>query len=358
LIPDCDLRSPLAQDLRGAGGDGCGVMSNTRFGTNVLSNNFDPSVLGGWGNRSSDWTFRMSLDHQLFPRTAVNLSYVRRWFNGFSVADNVLLEPSDLTRFRISAPVDPRLPAGGGYIVDGLYDVSPEKAGQLSNLIAPSSSYGRWYQYFNGLDVTVAARGAAGLNVMMGLSSGQTVADNCDVRARVPELSTATIGTTTFGPGLNNSAVTPVSPYCHVAFGVLTQFKGLAAYLVPRFGLEIGAAIQNKPGPMLVANYAVPNADTTASLGRNLSGNAPNVTVNLVEPGTMYGARLNQLDVRLAKALGRRRPRTVVGADIYNALNSGTPVAYNSTFVPGGTWPQPLTIITPRLIRVTLETRF
>ena len=54
---------------------------------------------------------------------------------------------------------------------------------------------------------------------------------------------------------------------------------------------------------MLAANYAVPNAAVAPSLGRDLSGNAPNVTVNLVAPGTMSGDRINQFDVRAAKIL-------------------------------------------------------
>ena len=52
---------------------------------------------------------------------------------------------------------------------------------------------------------------------------------------------------------------------------------------------------------MLAANYAAPNAAVAPSLGRNLSGNAPNVTVNLVAPGTMYGDRINQLDLRVGQ---------------------------------------------------------
>jgi hypothetical protein len=53
--------NPSAQDLRVTGGDLCGVLSNTSFGQNVLTNNFDPGVLNGWGVRPSDWAFAVSV---------------------------------------------------------------------------------------------------------------------------------------------------------------------------------------------------------------------------------------------------------------------------------------------------------
>ena len=37
----------------------------------------------------------------------------------------------------------------------------------------------------------------------------------------------------------------------------------------------------------------------------------------------------------------------------YNALNSRAVLSYNSTFVPGGTWPPPQAIMTPRFIKLT-----
>jgi hypothetical protein len=358
FVPDCDLLNPNAQDLQASGGDFCGVISNTSFGKNVLTNNFDPGLLNGWDVRPSDWNVGLSVQQQVGPRSSVDVTYTRRWFHGFFVADNLALQPSDLTPFSIMAPNDPRLPGGGGYVISGLYDVVPEKSGQVNNLIDDSRKYGTWYQYFNGIDVTVSVRSSRGFTFVGGTSTGQTVADNCDVRAHLPELATTTTGTSAFGGGLTGSDVTPLSPYCHVAFGVLTQFRGLSSYVVPKADIQLSAVVQSKPGAMLAANYVVPNSVAAQSLGRNLSGNAPNVTVNLVQPGQTYGDRINQFDFRVAKILTVGRTRTLVAVDIYNALNSSAVLTYNDTFVPGGTWLQPLTILTPRFFKITAELVF
>jgi hypothetical protein len=89
------------------------------------------------------------------------------------------------------------------------------------------------------------------------------------------------------------------------------------------------------------------------SLGRDLSGNAPSVTVNLIRPGGLYGDRLNQFDLRFGKVFRYRRSRTTVGVDVYNVLNSHAVLAYDDTFVPGGPWLRPLTVLTPRVFKIT-----
>ena len=53
--------------------------------------------------------------------------------------------------------------------------------------------------------------------------------------------------------------------------------------------------------------------------------------MNLVEPGALYGDRVNQLDFRVAKILRFGRYRTQVGLDLYNALNSSAVQTYNQT---------------------------
>jgi Carboxypeptidase regulatory-like domain len=355
FVPDCDLLNPAAQDMRASGGDVCGVMSNTNFGKHVLSNNFDPSLLKGWGVRPSDWNLGVTMQQQIGSRSAIDVTYSRRWYRGFSVVDNLALQPSDLTPFSLVAPLDARLPGGGGYVVSGLYDVVPERVGQVDNFVVESTAYGKWYQYFNGLDVSINARIARSLTVMAGTSTGQTVADNCAVRAQLPEFSTTTTGTSVFGGGLNPSAVTTVSPYCHVAYGILTQLRGLASYAIPKIDVQLAATFQSKPGALLAANYAAPNSVVARSLGKDLSGNAANVTVNLLAPGTMYGNRINQFDLRVAKSLKYGRSRTLISLDLYNVLNSSAVLTYNNIFVPGGPWLQPLTILTPRFFKITAE---
>jgi len=358
LTPDCDLLNPGAQDLRPSGGDMCGVISNTSFGQNVLTSNFAAGALGGWSVRPSDWNVGLSIEQQIGAKSSVEVTYTRRAYNGFFVADNLALQPSDLTPFSIVAPVDARLPGGGGYVVSGLYDVVPAKSGQVDNLVDNAERYGAWSQTFNGVDVTAHVRFGNRFVLVGGASTGRTVADNCAVRARLPELATTTTGTSAFGAGLNGSAVTPVSPYCHADYGWLTQARGLTSYVVPKAEVELSAVFQSKPGAMLAANYAAPNSAVAPSLGRNLSGNAANVTVNLVAPGAMYGDRINQLDLRIGKMLKLGGSRTRLALDMYNALNSSAVLTYNNAYVPGGAWLKPMTILTPRLLRFSAEVDF
>jgi hypothetical protein len=355
FTPDCNLLNPAAQDLRSTGGDFCGAISNSQFGTANLTNNFDPALLTGWGVRSSDWTLGASIQQQILPRASVEVAYTRRWFNGFTVLDNQLAAPSDYTQYSIVAPSDPRLPGGGGYTVPGLYDVAPNLFGQVNNLVTDSQKYGEWVNHFNGVDITLNVRTGAGLTFQGGTSTGQTSGDNCAVRANLPELN---VNLAQGLPGLNTSPVNTLSPYCHVDYGWLTQFRGLSSYIIPKIDVQLSGVFQSKPGALLAANYAVPSSVITQALGRAPAGNPANVTINILAPGAMYGDRLNQLDFRVAKILKFAGTRTMVGVDLYNALNSSAVLTYNNAFVPGGTWLQPQTILTARLIKFSAEITF
>ena len=356
FVPDCDLSNPQANGnpaatYGGGGPDFCGVISNLRFGQPVLTGNYDPDLLSGWGVRAGDWSVGVSVQQQILQRMSIEVGYYRRSFDGFTMNDNLLLEPGDLTPYSITAPSDPRLPNGGGYTIGTLYDVVPTKTGQVNNLATLADKYGKWYQYFNGFDFTVSLR-TSDFTVQGGTSTGQNVADNCDVRANLPELSAG------LGAGLVGSNVSTTSPYCHVAYGWLTQLRGLGSYTIPKIDAQVSAVFQSKPGVLLSANYAMPSAQVAQFLGRAPSGNVPNVTINLIEPGSLYGDRVNQLDIRFAKNFQFGGKRAMLSLDLYNVANTNPVLTYNNSFTPGGPWLQPNSILTGRLARISAEWTF
>ena len=338
-VADCDLLNPAAQNFTGSGGDSCGAY-NTNFGKPVLTNAYDPAAREGWGVRPSDWGLAATVQQQVLPRASIEVGYFRRWFQHFIVTDNLLQSPADHDPFSITAPSDPRLPGGGGYAVSGLYNVNNTVANLASNLIGYSSTIGAdQYQYSNSVDVNINVRVRSGLTLQGGTSTSQTVADSCEVRAKLPEMA-------------------PVNPYCHTATGFLTQVKGLGSYTVPRLAIQVSGTFQSLPGQSLAANYTVASAVVAQSLGRPLSNSAANVTVNLIAPGTLFGDRINQVDFRVAKLLRHGRSRLNIGLDLYNAFNSSAVQTYNQAFVPGGAWLTPTLALPSRFAKIGVQVDF
>jgi hypothetical protein len=339
FVPDCDLLNPAAQNFLASGGDSCGAV-NANFGKAVFSSTYDPAARKGWGIRPSDWGLAATVQQQVLPRASIEVGYFRRWFQNFVVTDNRLQAASDYSPFSVTAPSDARLPDGGGQTVSGFYNVNPNVATLADNLVTYSNNIGaNQYQYSNSVDVNVNVRPRNGLTLQGGTSTSQTVADSCEVRAKLPE-----------------SAAT--NPYCHTATGFLTQVKGLASYTIPKVAIQVSGTFQSLPGQSLAANYTVASAVVAPSLGRPLSNGAANVTVNLIAPGTLYGDRINQFDFRVAKILRYGRTRTNIGLDLYNALNSSAVQTYNQAFIPGGAWLTPTLVLPSRFAKIGVQVDF
>jgi hypothetical protein len=334
-VPDCDLTQTAAQDNRATGGDFCGAMVNANFGRVVPGSTFDRDALRGWGRRNYNWEFSAGVQQKLADRVSADVSYFRRWYGNFTVTDNLVTQPSDYDPYSITAPSDPRLPDGGGYVVSGLYDLNPAKFGQpTQNFVTLSDNYGTQVEHWNGVDVNLNARLGGGLLLQGGVSTGRTSTDNCDVVTK-----------------LDN----PSPLYCHVDTAFLTQVKALGSYVIPRIDLQVSGTFQSIPGPEILANYTASNAVIAPSLGRSLSGNAANATINLVSPGTMYGERLTQVDLRFGKVLRFDRMRTTVSLDLYNAFNANPVLSQNNNFAA---WQVPTSILTARFAKVSLQMDF
>jgi Carboxypeptidase regulatory-like domain len=344
FVPDCDLLNPLAQNNLAAGGDSCGAFDDATFGRPTPNTVFDPDLLNGWGKRYYNWEFSTGVQHEILPRVSVDVGYFRRWYGNFVVQDNRAVAPSDFDSFSVTAPRDPRLPDGGGYVVSDLKNVSNAGFGRpADNFTTLADNYGKQIQHWNGVDVGVNARLSNGLFVQGGTSTGRTSTDNCEILTALPEVNPS---------GL---------PYCHEDSNWLTQFKGAASYTIPRIDVSTSATYQYLPGPEIAANWAVPSATIATSLGRPLSGGAATQTVNLVTPGTTYNDGLNQLDLRFAKIFRIGTTRTTINFDIYNATNSNTILTLNNGFVTTttpATWQVPTAILQPRFWKIGAQFDF
>ena len=342
--PDCNLLNPLANGE-------CGPLSNQAFGTPVFTNSFDSTLMGGWGVRPSDWGFVASIQQQVLPRTSVEFSYTRRWLNGFTVTDNLATVTGDYRPFSIVAPTDSRLGAASGQTIAGLFNSTQAAALLAPNQFnEPAANIGNQYQHFNGFLLNISSRVRGGLTLQGGINSGDTVSDNCAIRAAIPELTVAGI-VSAAGPGVNAA-----NPWCHIDSGFVTRGTALASYLIPKVDVLFATTFRSDQGAPLAANYSIPIALAQAGGLAGTFANGVSPTVNLIQPGTLYGDRVNELDFKIAKVLRFGGTRTNVGVEVFNALNSNAVLTYNQTFSPAvqsgpGSWLQPTQVLTARFVK-------
>jgi hypothetical protein len=345
FVPQCDLLNVRANGE-------CGALSNENFGTVVTNLTYDTNMLTGWGKRNFNWEVSGGIQRELLPGVSADVTYFRRWYGNFALVNDLAVGPADYDKFTITAPRDPRLPAGGGYPVEG-YDLKPAKFGVAAQpFVTLSRKYGKQRDYWDGVDATVNARPREGLFFQGGVSTGRRVEDNCDVVTKVVTVS-------------GTDRQTPNTIYCHREEPMLTFVKGYGSYTIPKVDVQISGTYQTKPGPLVLALYTATNAEVAPSLGRSLSGAAPSVDLHLLAPGPytttnggsgqVHGDRLHQVDFRFSKLLQLRGTRARANVDLYNALNSSAVLVQNDAF---GDWQRPTEILIARFVKFSVQFDF
>jgi hypothetical protein len=346
FFPDCDLTNPA---LNGE----CGPNLNPNFGRAVPVTLYDRSIMEGWGVRPWNYEFSVGLQHEVLPRVSASFGYFRRINGNFWATDNLALTRSDFTQYSATVPTTGG-PAGiplpsGSSTISGLFDpninlpsgcdpANPTQvaAGFTCNVVFNADRYGTQQQHWDGVDFSMDARLQSGLTLQGGVSTGRTMTDNCDVVDDLPE-------------ALNVAGVIQSSAFCHFESPYLPQYKALASYTLPWYGVRVSGTFQSLPGPQLGATrvYNNTNRVTDTTLGRPYTLAQQNV--QLVEPGTFYGDRLNQIDLRFTKIVNVGRGRIDLNVDLYNAFNSDAVIAEIGAFGPA--WRRPLTVIQPRFVK-------
>jgi hypothetical protein len=352
LYPQCDLSLPQANGQ-------CGPMANPNFGTTNINTTYDPNFLHGWGKRPYDWEIQGGIQHELMTGLSVSATYVRHWWGNLLVTKNLPVSPSDYSSYCVTAPTDPRLPGGGGNQICGFMDINPNKFGQVNNFVTLASTYGGDItDVYTGVDLGVNARLHGGVLVQGGVNVGHEVFNNCSVIGKVDTPAGGPVDIQ-FG-GLGTPLVTtinglagPSTLYCNIVPPFQMQTKLTFAYPLP-WNSNLSVAFQSIPGKQIVASYNVPSSAIAPSLGRNLAA-GPNATANvqLIQPGTLYGDRLDQLDVRLAKTFFWSTRRVQPQFDVFNLLNSGAILGYNITY--GSNWLNPTARLAGRMFKFGLQ---
>ena len=351
FVPDCDL-------LNFAANGECLQIANPLFGSATRSATFDDILRTGYGNREANWEFSAGVQHEVLPRVSIDIGYFRRIWKNFRVTDDLALAATDFDTFSMVVPSDPRLPGGGGYRLDGLVALRPEAFGRAPlNNNTLDRSYGNQREHWNGFDITVDARLPNGLTLQAGTSTGQTMEDDCEIVSEVPEMLNVNLS------NVGNASVlvptgTPIawrpSGFCHRETPWQTQFKMFGVYLVPKIAVQLSGSFRSIPGDPLRAAFNASNAYLAANstLGRPLAGGAANMTIDLVEPYTVYLDRRNELDMRFGKVLRAGRSRAIVSMDVFNLLNIDTVVNANQNFA---VWLRPTQILNARTVKFSVQ---
>ena len=300
------------------------------FGQASSVDRLDPGL-----RREHNWEYGVSLQRELFPRVSATAGYHRRTYGNLAVTDNQNLSASEWTSFTITAPSDPRLPGGGGFPLE-IWTLDPSKVGTATDNLRTFSTLNT--RIYNGYDLNVMARVGDKAFLVSGVTHERLETNNCD-------------GTARDNPN-NLRFCAPSAPF-------RTLFKVSGAYELP-YSFQLSGAFFMRPGADIAANYTVTSAIAGRTIITSTAGVAQ-MTVNLIEPNTMFRDYINNLDLRVARTFRFGRYRMQGMVDIYNVFNAGTVTTLNTTFGAVATtrvWLNPTGIQNSRYLRFGAQFNF
>jgi hypothetical protein len=302
-----------------------GPTNNSKFG--IDQSRFPSPDL----SREYNIEYSVGVQRELVPGVSILGAWYQRSYKNAESSKNSLVTPADYTEFTVSNPLDDTPLV--------LYNLNPAKQGQV-RLVDENSDIN--HRTYTGWEVSFNARLPRGVNLFGGWTTDRLVRVSCDVS----------------DPNLLR--------YCdetqyHIPFR--HDFKFAGNYPLP-WGFQASAVIMSYAGneentnpdgsrsPYLRANWTVP-----ASVFPN-GQRTESVVINLLEPGTAFPARWNQVDIELKRAFRFQDQRRVVMPQlgIYNLLNGNNVLTENQSY--GSRLGQPLTILQGRIFRASVNITF
>ena len=190
--------------------------------------------------------------------------------------------------------------------------------------------------------MTVDAR-IEGILLQGGVSTGTTSTDFCALSSQVPETIAGRAGRLDTVP----------MDFCQASTNWLTQVKLLGSYTFP-YDIQVAATFQSISGPERAADHTFAAAELEAALGRPHTAGA--VSTNLLVPGTEYGERFHQVDLRFTKIIALAGAQLRAMFDIFNVFNANAVTA--EEYGLGPTYLQPIAIMPGRLLKFAFQFDF
>jgi len=346
---DCDLipgTSTCSGRSLPTNGDGIaqdneiGPTSSTTFGVRSDRNPIDGI------RRVYNWEYTLGLQHQLLPRTSMNLVYYRRSFGDLELLDRTLVGRTDYTAFQVPMPSFANDPTLAGVLDSNeiltIYNLSPAKRSVYNSAqVDRNSTTDR--AVYNGIELSFSSRLRNGSVVFGGWTAEKNVSAFCESDDDPNGILTADLYI-----GENVSAGGRFCDQSAFAVPFRHEFKMAGNYPLP-YGVELGAILQSYPGAQRIITW-----QPAAALFPGGRTNAE--TIMLTRPGALYQPRWTQLDLNVKKNF-RLGKRVVSGQiDVFNALNSNA--VWTTNDVIGASLGQVQSIQPGRMPRVALQYRW
>jgi hypothetical protein len=359
------------------------------------------NLLSGWGTRRSEWQLGLGVQRELLPQLSAEVTYNQRWYQNQLLNDTIgvgcdlfssttqacndavnnRVPNAQYSFYSVRAPVDPRLPNGGGYLIQHLDDRNTQAAltGPVA-IVAVPYTYG-----WRGIDTNFVYRMRGGLRLNGGTSTGKSFRDLCDFEIN--------------GPNQRQREGGP-APACAPPRPWQTNIRGSATYTIPWVDVLASVVFQSRPGVERSANLnytfeqvmwepgseaRATNTVGCATTGANTApvgclfdvANNNAFAINLLDFSDLWGERITYFDLKLGKNLRFAGKRLNIGVDIFNLFNSDAIDNYNNTYtafrqadgsyvtdnpataaVEVNNWGNPTSLMSPRFVQLSLQFEF
>ena len=352
-VVDCNLLNPDANGECIQAPTSAARNFGLASGATIVS----PEVLSGWGTRPGDSQYTFSVQQEVFPRVSADFSFTHRSFHGFFITDDINRHAGrtfggpvlgSFESYTINAPVDPRLPDGGGYPIT-VFVATPEAAAVAAqNHLVREETFGDPRKsVWDGFEAGVNARLRNGLTTSIGTSTGRAIVDTCATKANYGN------------PNLRD---------CRETEPWQLTLRGLVSYTVPKVDVLVSATMRSAPPQQITATWQVPTATVITPLLNHTPAGATattNITLTDNEHRLWAESRRTTVDMRFAKVFRFGRTRSDIGVDLNNVLNTNYATTYNGTYIyntdnsprPSG-FLSPTAIYNPRFVRLNFTINY